>query len=114
MRNIPRLGRVWYAGDHKDVLIDVYDENDVLKPVDGSSATFQLFRGEDLLLSKGMSDGISITGAVITVPFEPADTQALGGSSFEVLKYECEITDAYGNVSTVARGLFTVTADLVA
>lgn len=113
MRNIPGLGKTWFASDHKDVLVTVYDDNGVLKDVTGATAKFQVFRGEELVIDKGMSDGITVVGSVVTVPFSPADTSDLGGSSYEVLKYECELTDVAFNVSTVARGLFTVTADLI-
>lgn len=113
MRNIPGLGNVWYASDHKDVLIDVYDETGALKLIDGATAKLNVYRGEEVIITKIMSDGITVSGSTVTIPFSPADTSALGGTSFEVLQYECEITDVFGNVSTVARGLFTITADLI-
>ena len=113
MRNIPGLGKRWYASDDKDVLIDVYDETGALKPIDGANAKFNVYRGEELIITKIMSDGITVSGSTVTIPFSPEDTSDLGGTSFEVLQYECEVTDVHGNVSTVARGLFTVTADLI-
>lgn len=113
MRNIPGLGKTWFASDNKDVLVTVYDEDGALKDVTGATAKFQVFRGEELIIDKGMTDGITVVGSVVTIPFSPSDTSGLGGSSYEVLKYECELTDALGNVSTVSRGLFTVTADLI-
>jgi hypothetical protein len=113
VRNIPGLGRTWYASDDKDVVIDVYDENGALKLITGATAKFMVFRGESVVFAKGMGEGVTVSGSSITVPILSADTAGLGGTSYEVLQYECEVTDIAGNVSTVARGLFTVTADLI-
>jgi hypothetical protein len=114
MRNIPALTDRFYSGDSKTVDIDVYDEDKQLVDMTGATARFKVFRGDEVLIEKETAGGgASINESRITVAFVPSDTESLGGTSFEVLKYECEVTDAGGNISTVARGLFTITADLI-
>jgi hypothetical protein len=113
MRNIPGLGKTWFAGDTKEVFIDVLDDAGAPKLLTGATAIFTVFRGEEILIEKDAADGVEVSGSTVRVPFGPDDTIGLGGTSYEVLKYECQVTDAGQNVTTVARGLFTITADLI-
>lgn len=110
MKNVPALERAWFAGDTKTVDITVYDDDGDTVDVTGATAKFFVYRGEEAVIEKTVS---GLNGSTFSVPFIPADTASLGGTSYEVLQYECEVTDAGGNVSTVARGLFRVTADLI-
>jgi hypothetical protein len=114
--NIPPLGQRWYSGDDKTVTITVLDNNDDAVLMGGASATFRVFNPVDgsTLFTKTTGAGeISILSNVLTVTVNAADTASLGGTSFLVYRYECEVIDGSGNVSTVARGRFTIHADSI-
>lgn len=109
MRNIPALSDTLFAGDSKVVTVGVYDENQELVNIAGASAVFSVYDGPTLLFSKAPGDGLVVNSTSLTVTLDPDDTANLGGTSYKVYNYECEVTDTSGNVTTVAWGLFTVT-----
>jgi hypothetical protein len=63
-------------------------------------------------LSKEIGAGITIIAAIagtLEVALAPADTASLVGRYY----HELQVTDAAGNVSTVATGTLTITKDLI-
>jgi hypothetical protein len=67
--------------------------------------------GEEAVLTKTTSSGISITnaaGGIFQVSLTAADTAGLSGAYY----FEAQVTDAGSNVSTVTTGTLTVNTDI--
>lgn len=60
-------------------------------------------------VSKSLSDGITVSGNVVTITLAPADTADLGGDYY----HELELTFADGTVITPLRGTVSIERDLI-
>ncbi len=87
-----------FAGDTKQLAFAVVDSANAAVDVTGAGVKFVIApqQSKSALVTKTELSGITISGSTITVALTPADTQALAG----LYRYELEITDSSGNVST--------------
>jgi hypothetical protein len=75
----------------------------------GSTIKWVLGKGSTIYITKTTISGINISGdKTFTVTINPVDTASLYGTYL----HEAEITDADGNVSTVAIGKVVITKDI--
>ncbi len=105
-----------YSGDTAIITVTVTDsDNDnAAKDLTGCSVTYAIYKKRVVYLKKTSADGggIEITDAdagELTITLDPADTANLPGGEYE---HEVQITDAIGNVSTVAVGTLTIKEDI--
>ena len=101
-----------YSGDSKTLSVRVVNEN--WKPVDIDSATDITYKlaasvSGTALITKDLSDGISVANSTVTITLGTADTASLSGDYY----HELQITDASSNVFTAFSGTVTVTSDLI-
>lgn len=64
--------------------------------------------------SSGVLGGIQVTdaaGGLATVTLDPADTSAFTADT-QLLTYDVQLKDGAGNITTVASGYLTITADV--
>ncbi|MEJ0015715.1 MAG: hypothetical protein WDN25_03965 [Acetobacteraceae bacterium] len=105
------------AGDTVRLAFTAYD-SDGTTPLDLAGATikWQLARDEagPALISKQTGSGITVTnaaGGTFVVAIAPADTAAITAGGYY---HETQVTDASGNVSTVATGSIAIIPGLIA
>ena len=113
MTNTDQLLRLT-SGDTARLEVVVTDDLGSPKDISGASIRWALTdrRGTSTILEKTVGDGITITApdaGEFEVLVDPADTADLSGR----YRHEAEVTDAYGNVSTVLSGTATITADAI-
>lgn len=97
------------SGDDKTLSITVTDSAGDAVDLTGASASWALGKqGQAALVIKTGTISAPATG-VVTIALEPADTAALAGNYY----HEMQVTDASGNVSTVAAGAVYIRADMV-
>lgn len=93
------------AGDNRDIVYTIVDENDDVIDLTGGSMTWKAYvSGTDTeVISKSTSGGIALTdptNGVATVSLEPADTTALKGTYI----LDGEFTDSGSDVYTFEDG----------
>jgi hypothetical protein len=91
-----------YSGDSKNIIISITDVTDLI----GATAKWVLKKKVYAIeneIIKTTEDGITISGNEILVKLTPTDTLNINGTYY----YECELTDAQANVSTVKVGYIT-------
>lgn len=101
-------------GDTRVLRITIKDDDDVA--VDIAGADIKLWIAESVqgpaLIEKSNGSGITITDATsgqFEVTLESADTENLEGKYY----FECEITDALGNISTPIKGTMKIVRALI-
>jgi hypothetical protein len=88
-----------YSGDSKNIIISITDVTDLA----GATAKWAVKKRIDGIeneILKTTENGITISGNEILVKLTPTDTLNINGIHY----YECELTDAQGNISTVKTG----------
>lgn len=95
------------AGDSKNIVVTVTKNDGTPLNLAGASIRWGF---SDVI--KDVTNGVIITDAVngqFTVVLKPADTEGKSGKQ----KHEAEITDQFGNVSTVMRGELTIERSVI-
>ncbi len=88
-----------YAGNTKHLAFAVVDEAGMAVDVTGAMVTFVIAPQNNpapVITKSTNTNGVGVSSSTITVMLTPDDTAALVGS----YRYELEIVDASGNVST--------------
>lgn len=86
-----------YSGDTKNIIITMQDN------LDGATVVWVLKKSvydEKDVVRKTTGQGINVDRNTVTIRLEPDDTEGLSGLYY----HETEVTDAFGNVSTVTTG----------
>lgn len=102
-----------FSGDTAVFNVSVKDQDDIAKDITGASARFVMARntGKTPVVDITTGTGITITDSVnglLTITVAAALTTALSGS----YRYEVELTDVAGRVSTVAYGSIALMRDI--
>lgn len=87
------------SGDSKNITVSMLDG----VPLDGATVKWAL-KQSSTVVSKTTSSGITIAGSTFTIRLNSADTASLIGKYY----HEAEVTDMFGNVSTVMTGNITI------
>ncbi|PEL12651.1 hypothetical protein [Bacillus sp. AFS017336] len=97
-----------YAGDSKEIVVSVVDENGVALPLSGATVKWILMNNSSSI-TKNTTNGITLSGSDIHIKLDPADTLTLTG----LYEHEIELTDSLGNVSTVTKGTVNIIKSLI-
>lgn len=89
-----------FAGDTKNINVTMTDGT----PLSGSSIKWGLLKQGATVVSKTTSNGITVAGSVFTIKLNASDTVGFVGRYY----HEAEVTDMFGNVSTVMTGFITI------
>jgi hypothetical protein len=106
-----------YQGDHKEIVITVYDENGYVSTdpalnrldITGSTVNWVVHKKYPggIIVTKTTTSGIALSLPVsgeLTINLIPSDTLNYSGDFL----HECEVTDSGGNIATVTVGKFTI------
>ena len=93
------------AGDNRDIVYTIVDENDVVVNLTGGSIIWRaLVSGtETVVITKSVGSGVALTdptNGVATVSLEPADTTSLKGTYI----LDGQFTDSGSDVYTFEKG----------
>lgn len=94
-----------YAGDSAELEIALTDEEGAALDLSGATLAWKLARTPHAAaeVSKASGSGISISGSTATVALDDTETADLLGDYW----HQLVVTDASGNVSTLATGTIT-------
>lgn len=104
-----------WSGDSKKLRFTVIDDAGAAKNLTGAAIVWKAAKtagSSTALITKSVGSGITITdptGGLFEVRLDPADTASLSGDFY----HEAQVTDALGDVATVAIGRIRINADLV-
>jgi hypothetical protein len=102
----------FYAGDSKNLIVTVLDENNSPITLTGSSIKWVLISQNSIILSKTVSSGITITNAVqgqFKITLTTVDTKNLIGT----YQHFVRVTTADGSSSIILTGTITVEESLI-
>ena len=101
------------SGDTVNIEDTITDSAGAAVDLTGASSTFVIYGSGSALVTKTSGAGdITYGGAgtsVATVALAPADTASLEG----VYRYELQVTDSSGSVSTVSANTIYINGDLI-
>jgi hypothetical protein len=101
-----------FAGDTKQIRVTITDSAGDPVTLAGATVKYKIsarIRGEILVAKQTGGSGITVSSNVATISLAPADTQSLSGAFF----HELEVTDTFGNVSTVFQDTINISKDLI-
>lgn len=95
-----------HAGDTKQVIITVTDENDAILPLSGYDITWVMYRqtSKEEVLRKELGDGITVptpSNGQIVIGFLPTDTADIVPNTYS---HECEISSGPDDIATICTG----------
>lgn len=98
-----------FQGDNKQIIITIYDEDDVILDLTGYDIVWVVYHPttKALVLSKALGDGITVptpANGQLVIDLEPADTLVVVPNTYN---HECEIT-AGSVVSTTTTGIIKI------
>ena len=105
-----------WSGDSKVLTVTVTDSDGAAVNLTGATINYvlkkQLGGGMNTITKATGGSGIVITDAAAgtcEITLDATDTASLLGSFY----HECQVTDSYGNVSTIFIGTVTITEDTI-
>lgn len=95
-----------FAGDSKNIIAKVLDENNLPADLTGCSIKWALKNSVDTIenLILKTTPNINIVGNEVHIKLVPDDTKNLVGTFY----HECEVVDTAGDVSTIFTGMVII------
>ncbi|WP_078548636.1 hypothetical protein [Litchfieldia alkalitelluris] len=93
------------AGDTKNITVNVTNDSGTALNLSGATIKWVMKKRVTSTENDLLKTDITIVGdGVIQIKLVPIDTVSLRGTFY----HECEVTDQYGNVSTIFTGNITI------